>query len=735
LLDRFREAPFQKRKGVLPFLALRIIEDMMTAQEPETTHSSVQKPFRFPHWVHADWFRCLLIGLIGFVVRLPGLQGEPIWDDDYLVRTNPFIKSPLLIFETFRHYLFQDTFTAAYRPVQNLSYLLDYAFWNSNFYGYHLTSLLCHILSGILLYLLLRHLLTALHRPSGHPASAIVTPPVGIIAFLIALLWVVHPVHSAAIDYVSGRADSLAFLFACGAWLLCLRARSATPAYVRWPLYVAAWLAGLLALCSRETGLVWAAIFLVYTIGFDRTTNRRAKWFSVAGCGLVVGVYYFLRTLPGPPSMPNDPSDVTPPLFRIVLMLRSLADYARLTVFPSNLHMERTVYDFKAYQSETARWSSIGHEYLTIFGLLVLIGLIFNSVRPGRGRPLRVFGTVWFFIAYLPISNLITLNATVAEHWLYLPSVGLLLFLVGCGLDLPVRFHRAAGAFACAVMIGFGVRSVYRSSDWTSNETFARRTMASGGATMRVVLLLAQSYASRGDYVAAERLLRRAVQLSPNYPMARNNLADALAHEGREKEAEALLAHSSQSAVTDRKAYPRTWIAAVNLSQLLHKDHDDTAAIAVLEKARHDYPITWDLISAEAELLREADRAESALPLIERFARDNWWHYRAWGAYGRLLAQVGDNDRAAAALRHASWLDIHETSALNMMALIRMRQNRLEEALQTQERAVARQPDEPRQYLLLSTILEKMGHADEARTALAQVTHLRDLAGSKTAQN
>jgi Flp pilus assembly protein TadD len=86
-------------------------------------------------------------------------------------------------------------------------------------------------------------------------------------------------------------------------------------------------------------------------------------------------------------------------------------------------------------------------------------------------------------------------------------------------------------------------------------------------------------------------------------------------------------------------------------------------------------------------------------------------------------------------LRQASWLDIHETTALNLIALIRMRQDRLDEALSTQKRALSRQPDEPRQYLLLSDILQKMGRAEESRAALAQVSRLRELAGPQTAQN
>jgi Flp pilus assembly protein TadD len=225
------------------------------------------------------------------------------------------------------------------------------------------------------------------------------------------------------------------------------------------------------------------------------------------------------------------------------------------------------------------------------------------------------------------------------------------------------------------------------------------------------------------------------LQLCPGYPTARNNLADALLHEGKEKEAEALFADATKAAHESMKEYPRTWIAALNLAHVRHTQQDDASAIAVLEKAREDYPNTWELISSESELQRETDQLEASLNLIQPFAQNNWWHQRAWMAFGRLLAQKGDVEAAAGALRHASWLDMHETDALNLIALMRMRQNRLEDACRTQRRAVARQPDQPRQYLLLSNILDKMGRGDEARAALAQVSRLRTLADSQKAAN
>jgi Flp pilus assembly protein TadD len=72
-----------------------------------------------------------------------------------------------------------------------------------------------------------------------------------------------------------------------------------------------------------------------------------------------------------------------------------------------------------------------------------------------------------------------------------------------------------------------------------------------------------------------------------------------------------------------------------------------------------------------------------------------------------LFLEIGDLVKAEAALRNASWLDVHDAQALNLMALLSVRQNKLEEACKTQRRAVARQPDQPQQYLLLSDILTK----------------------------
>src|SRR5947207_1778677 len=555
-----------------------------------------------------QWPRYFFLGAIGFIIRLPAIQGGLIWDDVFLTRDNPFIKSPLLALEAFRHYLFLDSFSGHYRPVQNLCYMLDYFFWNTDPAGFHLSNILLHVAARLLLYRLLTHLFgkQAGLWESDEPGSA----RVGALAtFVISGIWMVHPVHSAAIDYISGRADSLAFLFSAGAWLLVLRGRIAKARWLKGITYLLAALGGVLALCSREIACIWILIFLVHTLAFARDIGKKAKITTILCCALVLGTYAELRRLPVARAEKGFTENWSAPV-RGTLMLRALADYGRLMVFPSNLHMERTIFDPNNYRSRESWRESVSSEYLSILGLIVLGTFGWGCVRRGAGQRTRIIGATWLCAAYLPVSNL-----------------------------------------------------------W-------------------------------------------------------------LVHEGKTAEAESLLARDAQHAKEARVQYPRTWIAALNLAQMRWRANDDAGAIAVLERARADYPEIWELISLESELLRRTQGPLPALRLIENYTRQNWWHHAAWLAEGRLYAENNDVDQSTRALRYAALLDVHDVQALNLLAAISVGQNQLEQACATQRRAIAREPNQPRQYLMLAEILDKMGRTSEAQTARDDATRLKAIVTS-----
>jgi hypothetical protein len=91
---------------------------------------------------------------IGFIIRLPAIQGQLSGDDIASRETFPHKKSALAL-EPFRHYLFLDSLSGHYRPVPESLYMVDYFFWNTDPAGFHLSNILLHVAAGLLLYRLL----------------------------------------------------------------------------------------------------------------------------------------------------------------------------------------------------------------------------------------------------------------------------------------------------------------------------------------------------------------------------------------------------------------------------------------------------------------------------------------------------------------------------------------------------------------------------------------------------
>ena len=675
---------------------------------------------RCAQWSAKPWVAWLICMVAGLLVYAPALSGDLIWDDYYLVRENPFFRSPVFGAEVFRHYLFFDSFSTYYRPLQNWSYMFDYWLWRGDPVGYHLTNILLHSLSGIFLFELLRQLLPGLSAIPGKDANRHV---VWFMALLIALIWIVHPIHNAAVAYISGRADSLGSFFALLAWLLVRRAGEVRSVAGRVGLGVAAAPVMLLALCSKEIALLWLALFAVHLVAFDRDSAWRVKGVALAGALGVLGAYAFLHALPGA----RVPVEGGPPLpfdGRFLLMLRALGDYAGLLVWPGRLYMERALSDPAIYGG-VASWREHPHyEYLSIAGLLVALGGSYLCRQRWPGRRLRCFGALWFVVAFLPISNLFPLNAEVAEHWMYLGSIGALLLVAGCVPALPRRAQMAAGAGAFLAMIALGVRTWVRAGDWVNGETFCLRTIADGGATPRILSTLAARYGERGDLQKQEAILRKMIARFPDFAPARINLGICLSKQGRAGEAETLLRVDKADADETSRRYPRTWPAALHLARLRHEAQHDDEALAVLAEARARFPETWELVKYESELRKARAGAAAAWPAVADYAAAHWWHLDSLVTLGRLRYSAGEPDAAIAALRAAGRLDIYNAGPLTDIVRIELERGRPEAALAQQREAMRREPEQASHYLMLGSIFEKLGRRAEADEAVRKAQTL-----------
>src|SRR5205085_9267975 len=115
------------------------------------------------------------------------------------------------------------------------------------------------------------------------------------------------------------------------------------------------------------------------------------------------------------------------------------------------------------------------------------------------------------------------------------------------------------------------------------------------------------------------------------------------------------------------------------------------------------------------------------LPRVEEFVRLHWWHHDALLSLGRLYGETGEIDRSVDLLQRASKVDVWETDAPNLLVTVLARHDRLAEACAAQQRVIDRQPNEPRPYLVLSELLQRIGRREESRAALAKFNYLRAL--------
>src|SRR5438270_5374654 len=135
----------------------------------------------------------------------PTLQATFVWDDTALVLRDPLIRSWRLIPEGFQRFLFVDaTPSNFYRPVQRLSYTLEYWAFAFRPAPYHLTNVLLHAATAIALFIFALAFLR-LYQVDERKSLGV--------AAVASLAWALHPLHSGVVDYVAGRADSLAALF------------------------------------------------------------------------------------------------------------------------------------------------------------------------------------------------------------------------------------------------------------------------------------------------------------------------------------------------------------------------------------------------------------------------------------------------------------------------------------------------------------------------------------------
>ena len=417
------------------------------------------------------------------------------------------------------------------RPFLKLTFFADRQLWGESPAGYHLLNLLLHLGSGLLIYAILARLVNeAAPRPAADSAASV--------PFWAALLFLVHPVGTETVTYLSGRATGLMAFFYLAGFHLYLRASSAVTASRLSGAYAGAIACFVLALLSKETAVTLPAALLLaeLVIRARRGDALRAVFLRLHSPFWAVLLLFLAAAAIHPRyAYLFDFSLGLRPLHENLLTQVNVVAYALVLFFaPARLNFE---HDLPSYGAVVA-WP-------TPAALALLLGLVALAVVRARKNPLPAFGILWFFLQLLPANSVLPRYDLLSERNLYLPAAGLCLALVSLWFAFTGRLResfedrraifaaKALGFLPLAVVPLLITATLARNALYADPIVFWSDAVAKSPEKARPRVNLGHAYYLAGDVERAIEQFRIALTLDRDNPVAQANMRAAWALKSR----------------------------------------------------------------------------------------------------------------------------------------------------------------------------------------------------------
>lgn len=382
-----------------------------------------------------------------------------------------------------------------YRPLVSLSFMADFSLWRLQPWGYHLTNVSLHVANSILAYFLM---------------LAYVSPS---IALMGAILFAVHPIHTEAVTYISGRGELIMTFFLLSGTLLFLKSEKKQS----WLLYLVSLPLFFLALLTKETAAIFPLLLLAAeTTAFPSSWQggRLRPLTRQIGPLIVLGAYYFLRNAFVGMMVSGHPFTAPDFVHHLLLTLKAVPLYLGLLLLPWSLHFLHPL--------------SISSplDLQMFLSILLLVGVGWWLRYASRsGNQAVAFALLWFLIGLLPLVYFIGRGAPLLEGWTYLSSLGFLL-LVALGLDTIKRWTTPGAPLLLTIWIAvmLGGLTLYRNRDWKNDMQISLHSVAASPDDPVALRLLGNAHFRRGKIDKAEQLFQKAVLLRPQDPETQESL-------------------------------------------------------------------------------------------------------------------------------------------------------------------------------------------------------------------
>ncbi|HWP81917.1 MAG TPA: tetratricopeptide repeat protein [Bacteroidota bacterium] len=385
-----------------------------------------------------------------------------------------------------------------FRPLLNLSLMIDASIGGTSPWMYHITNLLLHIGCSMLLFLVLHQL--------GRRK---------IVAGIVALFFTVHPLLTSAVAWIPGRNDSLMTFFILLSFLFFLKWITRDDTF-HLTLHLVFFF---LALLTKESAVVFPLFPLAYALfPAPKRVKRTKLMIPLAGWAVLIGTWLILRS--NVLQTYEISRNVEATALSGISKLPAFLLYLGKAVFPFNLSV------FPNLSDDTLLW-----------GFLALVALLAGFIRHKRhDAKLAMFGLAWFTLFLLP--TFLT-GSILHEHRAYCSIVGFSLVISELPfwkqLDLS---KKTTIGFVGGIVLLFGTISFAHSENFRNRQSYSTNVFTRSPSLDESITSMAGMLIDRGDTTAAERVLLQGISKNPNVGIARRMLADLYASRGEFEKAE-----------------------------------------------------------------------------------------------------------------------------------------------------------------------------------------------------
>ena len=381
------------------------------------------------------------------------------------------------IVKAFQRGLFDAVKDPYYRPLFSGAMILKYHLSGiDNAWGYHAVNILLHITTVLLLFKLFRKLnIKELN------------------AFLLALVFAVHPVLSQAVAWIPGRNDTMLAIFVIAFFLSAIDYSNAgkLKSLVLSALFL------LLAFFTKETAVFAAPaafVLLVLVLGKNATYKNNLVQYAVwAGC---FGLWYMARAMATTASTNMASSQaISESLHRLPVIIQ----YVGKIFLPFNLSVFPTQQDTVYYYGFAA--------------LAILIAILVLN----KQQNIKVtIGSVIIFLLFLLPALLVpgNLNQQTFEHRLYLPMIGILLLLSQSVLFNNKLTDKQVFMGAVAVCGVFAIINFYHQRYFSSPRAFWTQAVETSPNSAFANVMLAARL-DKDEVPRSIELFRKAYRINP----------------------------------------------------------------------------------------------------------------------------------------------------------------------------------------------------------------------------